>query len=328
MWVADTSKAASQLLGARYGVPNLGDIRAVDWSAVSPVEVLVGGIPCQPYSIAGTQKGEQDERDLIPAFIEAVRVLRPKLIVVENVPGFRKGGLPRLVGALAEMGYDAQWTSVRADEAGAPHIRERTFVAATYANGQPWQQWRRKATRDQESRGAWSDTGGSSGVHALPTPTVALATGGQRSRSGTRKGEKLLSGIAIELLPTPNTGQSPNGHGMRGGAWGNGRQSGKDLTALAGSGHWGKYTAAIEQWEGVLGRTAPAPTEIGPKGNPRLAAPFVEWMMGLGRGWITDFAFHRGEIFTLLGNGVVPQQAARAIGELIDGWEEDCRVAA
>lgn len=134
-WVADNDKAASVLLAARYpGVPNLGDIKAVDWSKVEKVDVITAGIPCQPYSLAGKRQGKDDERDLVDAFNEAVRELRPKLVILENVPGFKRGGLSRVLGALAELGFAARWHSVRASKAGAPHRRERLFCLAHSAD--------------------------------------------------------------------------------------------------------------------------------------------------------------------------------------------------
>jgi hypothetical protein len=94
------------------------------------------------------------------------------------------------------------------------------------------------------------------------------------------------------LLPTPDTGTSPHGHGRCGGRPGNGHQSGKDLDAAArtltvGSATpaaWGEYEAAIRRWETVLGQPAPPPAEPGPGGRPRLAAAFAEWMMGISLG--------------------------------------------
>jgi hypothetical protein len=96
------------------------------------------------------------------------------------------------------------------------------------------------------------------------------------------------------LLPTPDTGCSPHGHGRRGGRPGNGHQSGQglDTTAAAlapapaaqaaqGPGAWGEYEPAIRRWERVLGCPAPPPAEPGPTGRPRLSAAFAEWMKGI-----------------------------------------------
>ncbi len=80
---------------------------------------------------------------------------------------------------------------------------------------------------------------------------------------------------------------------------------------------WGDYAAAIARWEAALGRPAPEPTQTSSKGNPQLSARFVEWMMGLPTGWVTDVpGITRNEALKALGNGVVPQQAAAALREM------------
>lgn len=83
---------------------------------------------------------------------------------------------------------------------------------------------------------------------------------------------------------------------------------------------WGDYAAAIDHWEHTLGRPAPAPTMTSTKGNPQLSPRFVEWMMGLPAGWVTDVpGITRNEALKALGNGVVPQQAAEAL-RVMAGW--------
>lgn len=82
---------------------------------------------------------------------------------------------------------------------------------------------------------------------------------------------------------------------------------------------WGDYAPAIARWERVLGRVAPAPTEPGPKGNPRLSPRFVEFLMGLPVGHVTDpsIGLTRNQQLKALGNGVVPQQGAAALEWLL-----------
>ena len=81
---------------------------------------------------------------------------------------------------------------------------------------------------------------------------------------------------------------------------------------------WGQYTPAIRRWETVLGRPAPHPTEPGRAGRPRLAAVFVEWLMGLPAGWVTAVpGVSRAAQIRALGNGVVPAQAAAAVTLLL-----------
>ena len=83
---------------------------------------------------------------------------------------------------------------------------------------------------------------------------------------------------------------------------------------------WGDYGPAITRWEHTIGRPAPAPTEAERTGKPRLNPAFVEWMMGLPAGWVTDPAIgiSRNDQLKALGNGVVPQQAALALSLLRD----------
>jgi DNA (cytosine-5)-methyltransferase 1 len=133
------------------------------------------------------------------------------------------------------------------------------------------------------------------------------------------------------LLPTPDTGCSPNGHGRRGGRPGNGHQSGHtlDLAATAQSAApapragqrpvaWAEYEPAIRCWEHVLGCPAPPPAEPGPSGRPRLSAVFAEWLMGLAPGFVTGVpGIPRTRQLKIIGNGVVPQQAALALRLLI-----------
>jgi DNA (cytosine-5)-methyltransferase 1 len=76
---------------------------------------------------------------------------------------------------------------------------------------------------------------------------------------------------------------------------------------------WGKYAAAISRWERTLSRPAPAPTIPGNNGRPRLSPVFVEWMMGLPEGHVTGHGLSNAQALKMLGNGVVPQQAALAL---------------
>lgn len=100
------------------------------------VDFVFGGPPCQPYSCAGKQRRSADERDLIDDFVRVVREVGPRFGLVEEVPAFASGpdGLGRLLGSLAEAGFDAEWQVLGADDVGAPHRRKRLWVVA-YATG-------------------------------------------------------------------------------------------------------------------------------------------------------------------------------------------------
>lgn len=117
------------------GLLRLGDIRAVGPGDLPAVDLIAGGFPCQPVSVAGRQRGQEDERWLWPEFARIVGLLRPRFVIVENVPGLRIRGLGDVLRDLAALGYDAEWESLPAAAFGAPHVRDRVFVVA-YPNGQ------------------------------------------------------------------------------------------------------------------------------------------------------------------------------------------------
>lgn len=107
------------------------DVTEVDWNTVEPVEVICGGFPCQDISLAGKGAGLDGERSgLWREYVRAVRVLRPRYVVVENVAALFVRGFDRVLGDLASLGFDAEWSIVSAASVGAPHLRRRVFVLA------------------------------------------------------------------------------------------------------------------------------------------------------------------------------------------------------
>lgn len=97
-------------------------------------DVVAGGPPCQPFSCTGKRTGSDDARNMWPAFLDVVRVVRPRLVVVENVPALMRGKSAPYFGTilsdLASVGYRVGWDVVSAADAGAPHRRERLWVVA------------------------------------------------------------------------------------------------------------------------------------------------------------------------------------------------------
>lgn len=174
----------------------------------------------------------------------------------------------------------------------------------------------------------------------MPTPIAGDTAperhgllGGTRP-SGTKRQAGLIDVIAAclapapparpgRLLPTPDTGTSPRGHGRRGGRAGNGHQSGASIDAAArdatrpGS-RWSEYIPAIRRWEQALGCPAPPPAQPGPGGRPWLAAEFAEWMMGIPSLVTQVPGIARTHQLRIIGNGVVPQQASMALRLLIE----------
>lgn len=80
---------------------------------------------------------------------------------------------------------------------------------------------------------------------------------------------------------------------------------------------WGGYATAVRQWETLLGRNIPIPTQRGQRGRQVLSPAFVEHLMGLPAGWVTDLPLPRTTQLRALGNGVVPQQASYALALLL-----------
>jgi DNA (cytosine-5)-methyltransferase 1 len=325
-WYSEIEPAACRVLEAHLpGVPNLGDVTTVDWSAVEPVDVLTGGYPCQPFSHAGKRKGTNDERHLWPYVRDALAALRPMVAVFENVDGHRSLGLADVLGDLAELGMSARWGVVRAADA------------------------------DRPSGEAWGDTGPDS--ERVWVQPVGLADPASDAGSGSftrlaAAGDGLS--VAAQCRHRPPAGSDRSGreehcrpvaasqehaaaeHGSDAAADSDRDGHGSELHArgmgsleAAAEGQpcerersrpepvpgvsWGKYESAIRRWERVIDRLAPEPTIPGSNGRPRLSPVFVEWMMGLPEGHVTGHGLSNAQCLKMLGNGVVPQQAALAL---------------
>ena len=124
-------------------VARFDDVRTVGVSDLQRVSIICGGFPCQDLSVAGKGAGLDGERSgLWEEFARIVREVRPRFIIVENVPALRWRGLGRVLGDLASAGYDAEWQSRSASSEGAWHKRERLFVIA-YANSPRLEEQRR-----------------------------------------------------------------------------------------------------------------------------------------------------------------------------------------
>jgi len=114
-------------------VPNLGDIRNVDWSPYrGKVDLIVGGSPCQSFSIAGERNGMAGASGLVTQFFRILREVTPKWFVFENVPGMlssSKGEDFRLIlKGWEECGYHVAWTTLNAEFFGVPQRRRRVFT--------------------------------------------------------------------------------------------------------------------------------------------------------------------------------------------------------
>jgi len=256
-WMSDIDKSSSLVIDKRWNLPNLGDLRRVDWSAVEPIDILTAGYPCQPFSNAGQRKGLNDPRHIWPDIKQIVSKLRPTVVILENVRGHLSLGFKEVLQDFTEIGYDAKWSIVRASDVGAPHQRSRLFIIA-HPNS-PTNKQLRRAHR-----------------------TIY----GERKEFINRTDRKIFRS-SCETISDPNTEQlSTNGQTQRLG--------------------W-----RFETPSQLSMRRTPNPLD-----QSKLNPIFVEYMMGLPEGWVTDLGLSRAQQFKLLGNGVVPQQAYEAIRRL------------
>jgi DNA (cytosine-5)-methyltransferase 1 len=107
------------------------DIGSVGAHNLEPVDIICGGFPCQDISTAGKRKGINGKKSGL--WFEMLRViseLRPRVAILENVPVITVRGISRVLGGLAQIGYDSEWTIVSALQFGAPHLRKRWFCVA------------------------------------------------------------------------------------------------------------------------------------------------------------------------------------------------------
>lgn len=366
IWCAEFDKYASQVIEQRFNIPNYGDIKLIDWASLPKIDILTAGYPCQPFSTAGQRKGTDDPRHIWPYIKEAISILRPGIVILENVRGHLNLGFKEVLKDLAEIGFNARWQIIRASDAGAAHQRARLFVIA-YSNGDAHEESRRTNRELSESssglrewqnqRKARNEFGCCNSIECSYSDSIRFALeqnkGGKKRNQGqsqfefgqleqgiTDTGSKGLQGSwnenneqwrdiddpavsnptnkgAASATILANSGSTrlranimdklhKTNHRTRGGI----ALTGEPLTGI-----WWRDTAyedAIERWRIIQGEP-PSPL-MGERLNPK----FVEWMMGLPNGWVTETGLSVSQQLKMLGNGVVPQQAKLALELLTD----------
>lgn len=129
-WHAEVDPYAAHVLHRHWpGIPNLGDVAAIDHPPA--VKAMCGGFPCQDISVAGKGAGiDGGKSGLWRHFARLIREVGPRFVFVENVSALRSRGLGDVLGALADLGFDAEWSCMSASSVGATHRRNRLFVLA------------------------------------------------------------------------------------------------------------------------------------------------------------------------------------------------------
>ncbi len=303
--------------------PNLGDITTIDWSTVPPIDVLCGGFPCQDVSTVGKMAGltPGTRSGLWSHMANAIDHLRPEYVVIENVRG--------LLSASA----------VRATPEGES---DATPDRATLRNLEPdlWSVGNRP-TRPLRALGAvlgdLADLGYDAQWVGLPASLVGAPH--PRFRIFVLARAAISHPARIRCL----AGRGESGSGA--GASGHDRALAPDhrprpsrtdwltrMEARIGDAvvadrrhlhRWGRYADAIARWEYITDCEAPSPALFHESGGPRPAPAFLEWLMGLERGWVTnvDATLTANQQMTALGNGVLPLQATAAMISLRRGGD-------
>ncbi|MFJ3084445.1 DNA cytosine methyltransferase [Streptomyces halstedii] len=153
-YVADVDEAACKILEHRFpDAQNIGDITVFDWTNLCGlIDIITAGFPCQDISNAGKREGIDGGRSgIYRNVVEAIRILRPRLVFLENVSAIRSRGLAQVVADLASIGYDVRWTCLRASDVGAAHHRDRWFGVAYPAGSVPDAEGIGRAARGAES---------------------------------------------------------------------------------------------------------------------------------------------------------------------------------
>jgi DNA (cytosine-5)-methyltransferase 1 len=291
IWQSEIDPYACRVLSKHWPeVPNYGDIKTINWGNIVRPDVICGGYPCQPFSTAGKRKGTDDPRHLWPWVRQAISELRPRYAILENVRGHISLGLSTVLGEMASIGYDAEWTVVSAASQGAPHLRERVIIIA-YPKRQVANSTNIRCVFGQldkqstEARINAQRQPCSSGTNVAYTNDTGDGTPG---RNTDRDGQTLKQGRQI-LSQSGSCGCSPN-------------------VAYANGGRLIKRQSEAEQTTGI---------GFGSVKDRN------EWTTEPSLGRVANGVPNRVDRLRGLGNAVVPQ-VAQFVGELVVRHSQGC----
>lgn len=182
-WQVEIDEFCRKVLTKHWpNVPKFNDVRECGKHNLESVDLIAGGFPCQDVSEVGARVGIDGERSgLWREMRRVVGELRPRYVLVENVAGLLNRGIGRVLGQLAEIGYDAEWSIVPACALGASHTRERVFIVA-HTNEQRFQ----ACGRERNGNGPTAHGGRVSAEYLYP---IAIATSGADGKAFAREPE-------------------------------------------------------------------------------------------------------------------------------------------
>jgi len=212
------------------GVPIYDDVRTLTADALErdgiAVDVICGGFPCQDISFAGKRAGLQGQRSgLWSEYARLIGELRPRFVIVENVPGLLNLGMGTVLGDLSALGYDATWDCIPAAAVGAPHRRDRVWIVA-YSGSQQHESNRTAKRRKTTAQFPAADAHGqavrqqSIGELGSGCETVPSADGAAKSLAYANRHNEHGRGSNVQVGRKRRTRQAANDGYVRGNEWG------------------------------------------------------------------------------------------------------------
>jgi DNA (cytosine-5)-methyltransferase 1 len=263
------------------------DLNTFDGSSFKGVDVISGGLPCPPFSVAGKQLGKKDERNLFPAMIRLVDQIRPRAVMIENVRGFLDAVFEDYRGyvktELSKLGYEPGWKLMNASDFGVPQLRPRVVFVAVKKNLTEHFSWPQPADIKPKTVGE--------------TLYDLMAANGW-------KGARVWAEQASEIAPTIVGGSHKHG--------------GPDLGPTRARKAW-----ATLRVDGLgIANEAPGP-DFPLTGMPRLTVRMVARLQGFPDEW--QFAGTKTQMYRQVGNAF-PPPFARAVAENLKACLVACRI--
>jgi DNA (cytosine-5)-methyltransferase 1 len=274
---ADACETLRRNRGARWKVVQ-DDVTNLDGRPFAGIDLLAGGVPCPPFSIAGKQLGHGDERDLFPQALRLIAECTPRAVMLENVRGLAAarfdGYRSQVLGRLHELGYQSCWDLVQASDFGVPQLRPRLVLVAIR---RPWAAAFRWPT-------------------PLPgaPPTVGASLADLMGAAGW-PGAAAWRDRAAGIAPTIVGGSKKHG--------------GPDLGPTRARAAW-----RLLGVDGLGIADRPPGPDFPADGLPRLTVPMVARLQGFPADW--QLAGRKTSAYRQVGNAF-PPPAARALGDAI-----------
>jgi len=160
-------------------VPKHNDMKTLEYNGNEPIDIIFGGIPCQPFSQSGKRHGKSDDRHLWPYTFSLVKKYRPSWVLIENVPAFIGVVFDELATDLEALYYKTEAVILPSCAIGAPHVRERACIIASRMENANRTRRGTRCTTEHQNRSARDATG-----HPYNTQSNGAYVGISQSRMG------------------------------------------------------------------------------------------------------------------------------------------------